>query len=58
MDDCKLYKTIRTYNLKRKGWEVMLKIILAALLLFFPINGVASAAEGNIFEIETGVVIE
>jgi len=49
-----MYKTIRTYNLKGKGWEVMLKIILGALLLFFPINGVASAAEGDIFEIETG----
>ena len=49
-----MYKTIRTYNLKRKGWEVMLKIILGALLLFFAISGVASAAEGDIFEIETG----
>ena len=49
-----MYKTIRTYNLKRKGWEVMLKIILGALLLFFAISGVASAAEGDIFEIKTG----
>ena len=49
-----MYKTIRIYNLKRKGWEVMLIIILGALLLFFPINGVASAAEDDIFEIETG----
>ena len=44
----------------------MLKIILGALLLFSPINGVASAAEGDVFEIEaegnyqmvTGVSIE
>ena len=48
-----MYKTRRKYNLKRKGWEVMQKIILGALLLFFPINGVASAAGGDVFEIES-----
>jgi hypothetical protein len=41
------------YQIKSEGQKIMRNFITAALMVLFSINGIASAAEGDFFEIET-----